>query len=852
MNSGLKLVTLRQWSRHKLRLSLTVLGIALGVAVFFAVRTTNRTLVDSLNSTIEKLAGKATLQIAAGDEGFPVDVLKTVRATHGVELAEPVTETIANTVEPANEKLLILGLDVGSDLKLYSDLFEEGDMAIKNPLAFTSRADSIAVTRKFADRFSLKDGDTLRLQTLTGEKTFTVRGVFRSEGSGEIFDGNVAVMDIAAAQSAFGKTGKLDRIDVMNSADVPTDELAAGLRSQLPAGIKVVRPNLRGQALENAVSSMHFGLTIMSFLALTICIFIIFNSFSISLNQRWKEIGILRAIGVDRGGIMRMFLTEAVVLGVIGSLLGIAGGVGLARVAIIVVSRVTATFYGAITSGKAFSIDYVFALEAVGIGIATSILAAWLPARAASHLRPVLALTNIETRQKEYGLNKIRIIIGVGFVIAGLLLVRYSRAGIGMNIQMFYFVFVQFGMILLLPMFIRLGSKVLRPVLGKLFGIEGIIAVETMAAAPRRTVSTVGALMIGLSFVIAHAGFIQSQKAALDHSLDKTLGADFVLSSSNQLNARTYHFSEATAERLAALPEATATDVISVSAVELGGEEISLMSHKMDAYFTMSPDLLDYGDPAPARAAAVHGEGALISNNLSFRANLKLGDRIRIDSPTGTLELPIVGMFDYFRSEKGTIFIDRELYKKYWNDSRVDYVFLNVKPGTDRGVFKQKIQDTIVGEQAFVYTHEEFKAWASRLIDQFFALTYLQMVIAILVAAIGLVNTMVISVSERRRELGIFRAIGGLRRQVAKMVMLEAVAIGLIGLFTGVITGLFSAYFLVNTAAKVVAGFTINLVFPYSITLMSIPLVLAVAALSAFFPAFNAARIRIAEAIGYE
>ena len=168
MNSGLQLVTSRQWSRHKLRLALTVLGIALGVAVFFAVRMTNTTLVDSLNSTIEKLAGKATLQVAAGDIGFPAEVLKTVRESSAVLIAEPVSETIVNTIEPANEKLLVLGLDTSSDLKLYSDLFEEGDMAVKNPLAFTSRSDSIAVTRKFAVRLGLKDGSKLRVQTQGG------------------------------------------------------------------------------------------------------------------------------------------------------------------------------------------------------------------------------------------------------------------------------------------------------------------------------------------------------------------------------------------------------------------------------------------------------------------------------------------------------------------------------------------------------------------------------------------------------------------------------------------------------------------------------------------------------------
>src|SRR5262245_41606269 len=163
MTNGLGLVTLRQWQQHKLRLALTIVGVALGVAVFFAVRSTTRTLVDSLNSTIEKLAGKATLQVAAGDAGFSTEYLKIVRETPGVSLAEPVTETIAETVSPAGEKLLILGLDTGSRLELYSDMFDEGDLVVSNPLAFSSRSDSIAVTRKFADRFGIKDGDKLTI-----------------------------------------------------------------------------------------------------------------------------------------------------------------------------------------------------------------------------------------------------------------------------------------------------------------------------------------------------------------------------------------------------------------------------------------------------------------------------------------------------------------------------------------------------------------------------------------------------------------------------------------------------------------------------------------------------------------
>jgi putative ABC transport system permease protein len=182
------------------------------------------------------------------------------------------------------------------------------------------------VTRKFAERLGLKDGDKLSLQTQNGRKDFTVRGIFKSEGAGEVFDGNVAVMDIFAAREMFGKGNRIDRIDVANEPGVPAETLAKDLQAKLPAGISVVRPSLRGQALENSVSSMNFGLTIMSFLALTICVFLIFNSFSISLNQRWKEIGILRAIGVKRQGIRFMFLGESILLGLVGSAIGIVGG----------------------------------------------------------------------------------------------------------------------------------------------------------------------------------------------------------------------------------------------------------------------------------------------------------------------------------------------------------------------------------------------------------------------------------------------------------------------------------------------------------------------------------------------
>lgn len=853
MVRALALIILRDWQRHKLRLALTTAGIALGVATFFAIQSANQTLVDSLNVTIEKLAGKATLQIVSAEAGFPMETVKAAREVSGVKIAEPVTETLATTTLGGGTRLLIMGLDTASDLALYNDTVDQANFVVKNPLAFSNKKDSVAVTRTFAERFGLKDGDKFTVDVQTGKVELTVRGVFASAGIGEVYDGNVAVMDIYSAQDVFGRPNKIDRIDIATDPNADVDAVQRELAAKLGSGVDVVRPNLRGKSLENSVTTLHVGFTIMSILALSIGIFIIFNSFSISVNQRWKEIAILRSIGVERGGIKWMFIAESIILGLVGSAMGVAAGYLMAIAALDAVIRVSAKIYGFVATASELRFDYTFAAGAFVLGLAASIVAAWVPAGNAASLEPAFALRNIEIRQPKAGSGVIRILIGLGLIFAGLALIRFTPPSAGNYLQTSFSFMIQIGMIFLLPKIIEIGARVLRPVMNSLFGVEGAIAVETMARSPRRTVATVGAIMIGLTFALSNASLIESLKSALTRSIDKAIAADVLVTSSEQLQSRTYHFTQATATAISSLPEVAIADELRVTATDFDGREVTILAHDMNAYFEISPDLLDSGDPRRARELTSRGEGILISNNLSFRWDIAMGDVLTIRSPSGDLKLPVVGMLDYYRSENGTIFIDRELYKRYWNDTDVDYVFIDLKPGVDRQAFKAKIEAAIAGTQrAFIYTHEEYKAWVTRLIDQFFMLMYIQMLVAILVAAIGLINTMLISVSERKRELGIFRAIGGLRRQIVKMVLLEALAISMIGFVTGAVTGWMNSYFLVRTASKVVAGFSLPLLYPYWLMLAAIPMVVVVALLSAWLPARNAARLEVAEAIGYE
>lgn len=330
MMRALAFVTLRQWGQHRLRLFLTLVGIALGVAVFFAVRTANTTLISSLAATVEELAGHATLQVSAGEASLPQDVLASVRQTAGVHLAEPVIEKVVESALPGEPNLLVLGMDTGSDLKLYEGEFDQSSLEISNPLAFTERPDSIALSRPFADRYGLKDGDRIPIYTPRGRQEFTVRGFFRTTGASVVFGGNIAFMDIHAAQAAFDRVSKFDRIDIMTDPGADVGAIQANLQQRLPAGFEVAKPDRRGASLEKAVSAMHLSLLIMSLLAVTVGVFIIFNSLSVSVNQRFKEIGVLRSIGVEGHQVQKMFLVEAGVLGLVGSALGVGLGFVLA------------------------------------------------------------------------------------------------------------------------------------------------------------------------------------------------------------------------------------------------------------------------------------------------------------------------------------------------------------------------------------------------------------------------------------------------------------------------------------------------------------------------------------------
>ncbi len=853
MYFALSFIAFRQWSHHKLRLALTLAGIVLGVAVFFSARTASTSVRASLKSTVERIAGKATLQVTAGESGFPEQVLQAVRATPGILFAEPVIETLARTGFEGEGDLLVIGFDSTGDRKLREYQFDEAQSEIGDTMSLLASPYSIVVSREFADKHGLKLEDKISLHTPSGLKEFTVRGFFKPAGIGSALGGQVAVMDIFSAQLVFKRGKNFDRIDVVTDPNLPVETVQQQIRERLPAGLHVTRPSLREPDMDNWVGAMHLGQEVMSYLALVVGIFLIFNSFSIAVNQRWKEIGILRALGVEGRTIQAMFLGEALALGIIGSALGVAAGFYLASLVSRVMTSVAASAYGQASGAVPQVFRWDFALASFAIGIGASLLAAWLPARAASRINPALSLHNIETRQREHLLGWPRITAGVILIAAGLALIRFADLQVGVMYQFSFVVIILLGFICLLPKLIEWAARAMRPLMDRAFGPEGVLAVDTMIATPRRTSATVGAVMLGLSFVFSNGAAIQSHYDAVLRSIDRAIDADLIVTASAQLRSLTYRFDETFGTQVAGIAGVASAERKRFTFVNFRDDSVALVATDTGVWLGRVGNVLESGDYASARQAVPRGEGVIIAENFARRWNVALGDRVRIDAPAGTLDLPVMGIIEDYHSDKGTIFIERSLYKKYWNDSSADYLLVKLRPDADVSSVRNEIQKAGAGQQqAFIYSNDEYKKWITGLIDRFFILYDSQIVIAILVAAIGIINTLTISVSDRKREFGVIRAVGGFRWQIGKMVLLEAVAIILVGILVGTISSLFNTYFLVRTASNIIAGVSLPFRFPLQLILTSLPVALVVAMLAAWVPARRAVKLQVIAALGAE
>jgi putative ABC transport system permease protein len=850
----MRLLTLISWPylrKHALRSLLTVVGIVLGVAVFVAMHTANQAVFFAFARTVDRIAGAAQLQVSAGEGGFPEEILERVQAVPEVAVAVPVIEAPAGTRGSGQGNILILGVDMTGDRSLRDYDLESGDEAVvDDPLVFLAQPDSIIVTKEFAARNALAVGSKLTLSTIAGDKAFTVRGIMRSGGLTSAFGGNLAIMDIYAAQLVFGRGRRFDRIDLKLKDGTAVDAGRSSIQQALGVGFDVEPPSARGQQLESTLAVYAISMNVSSVFALFIGMFIIYNSFSIAVTQRRSEIGILRALGAPRHQIRNLFLIESAVSGLLGSVMGIVLGIAGARAMVGTISGMLEGIYGVAERAEEVSADPRLLGGALMIGVATSMIAAWLPARNASKVDPVQALQKGKSQVLTAGENRTRRLAAAGLMAAALVCLVVGRS------LWFYagYVLVIVSALLLVPTAALWLARALRPVLKVLRPVEGSLAADSLIQSPRRTSGAVAALMLSLGQVIGLGGVGRESYNSIVDWLDTALNPDLFVAGSQNLSDRTYRFPNALGRDIAAIEGVD--DVQSVRSLRLnvGGTPVLLIVIDMAGFENRGHRTMVSQDPRGMYALAKSGQGVIVSDNFARLQRKGLGDTVALASPGGLVSLPIVGIVADWSDQQGAVFLDRSVYEPRWSDTSANVFRIYVKQGTDPQAVRQRILDRLSPAQPrmLVLTNKEVRDWVLQLTGQWLQLTYSQVFIAVIVAILGIVNTLTVSIIDRKRELGVLRAVGGLRRQIRQTVWMEAVSIGLVGLGLGLVFGAANLYFLLQITGRDLSGMYLPYRFPIDLALMLFPTILAAALFSAIWPAESAVRTSLVEALEYE
>jgi putative ABC transport system permease protein len=847
----LRLISWPYFSKHVLRTLLTTAGIVLGVAVFVGMHTANQSVLFAFSRTVDRIAGKTELQVTAGEAGFDEDVLDRVQSARTVRVAVPVIEAVIETKLRGEGSLLVLGVDLTGDRSLRDYDLESGDEAlIDDPLVFLAQPDSLMLTREFAEKHHLAVGDRLTLGTAVGDKPFRIRGVMKSSGLTSAFGGNLAVMDIYAAQKMFGRGRTFDRIDLAVKPGRSIADCEQEVRALLGPGFQVDPPSGRGQQFEAMLAAYSMMVNISSLFALFIGMFIIYNSFAIAVTQRRSEIGILRALGATRGQIRGLFLGESALMGLVGSIGGVLFGVLIARGIAASIGTLISDVYGVAQRADEIATSPWLLAGAVAIGVATSLVAAVIPARNAARVDPVQALQKGKYQVLSAGESRLRAILAgiCGAVSLALLLSGGSRV-------LFYvgFMLAILVALLLSPLLALWLARTLRPGLKWMRPVEGALAADSLIQAPRRTSASVAALMLSLALVVAFGGMARASYASIIDWMNATLNPDLFVLPAQSVVVRTIRFPASMGPELAALDGVRRVQMVRDARVVFRGTPVMVVAVEIASVAEMARMSAVAGNSDEMYRRTAAGEGLMISDNLAQLQHLALGQVLEIPAPYGVVRLPIAGIVVDYSDQQGAILMDRTLFLKYWHDDSVNLFRLYLNPGARVPDVTARIRERFEGtRRVFVLTNSELKGYILKITDQWFGLTSVQIAVAVLVAILGIVNTLTVSISDRRRELGVLRAVGGMQGQIRRTIWIEALSIAALGLVLGFALGAVNLYYILQIVYHDIGGMRLDYKFPVSLVLILVPTILVSAFVAAIWPAESAVRGSLVEALEYE
>jgi putative ABC transport system permease protein len=840
--------TLKDLRARKLRLVTTSIAVVLGVAfmagtlvltdtightfesLFADVNTGTDALVRSEAAFSDRQGGAQRARLDAG-------ILDTVRGVEGVAAAEASIQAYAQLVDGDGKPV---GNPASGAPTIGGNWIDDDDL---NPFELDSgrapeAGDEVVIDRGSAKKAGFSVGDTATVLTQAGERPVTVVGIATFGGTDGPGGASVTLFTEEAAEAYLTAPGKIDAVKVTAAQGVSDERLAERIAEVLPAQVEVLTgAELTAEDQDTIQDGLGFFNTfLMSFavIALFVGSFIIYNSFSILVAQRTRDMALLRAIGASRGQVLGSVLLEAVAVGVIASVLGLVAGVGMAA---LLRSLLSAMGIDLPAGDLVLSAKTVVVSVVAGLGV--SVVSALFPARRAAGVPPVAALREVAAdtsagSRRRIGAGAGVTALGAAAITAGL----FADAGVAMVGLGAAVVFV--GVAILGPVLARPLSRVLGAPLPRLKGMAGTLARENAMRNPKRTSVTAAALMIGVALVGAITILSSSTKASIRSAVEESFTGDLVVDSGS--SAGSGGFSPELAAQLNGLGEVQAAAAIRLAEAEVEGSIREVQG--IDP--TRAEAVLDYG----VRDGSLTALGATqiaVQQDMADKHHWSVGDAITVRfAETGDQELTIASIFEE-KDLGGDYVIGLDAFEANVADQLDAKVYVQLAGGVDEAAGAAAVRDVAAGyPQAEVQDRADFVAAQTKQIDQLLNLIYALLALAVVIALLGIANTLALSIFERTRELGLLRAVGMTRGQLRAMVRWESVIIALLGTALGLLIGTSFGWVLVQALAdQGLSRFTV----PVGQLAVLVVIAAMAGVAAAVLPARRAARLDVLAAI---
>ncbi|MGA2825625.1 MAG: ABC transporter permease [Streptosporangiaceae bacterium] len=832
-------MTLKGLLAHKLRLALTALAIVLGVAFISGTFV----LTDTLNNTFSVLFGnvyqkvdfqvRGVAQLGSGANAtrneLPESLLATVRRVPGVEAAEGGVEGYAQFVAHDGKAIQTggaptLGISFDPDQQISALRIITGGPPVTSG--------DVVMDAGTAQKYGFTVGQRVRIVSAGAVRAFTITGIAEFGSANNLAGATLAAFTLPTAQDVVQETGHLDDIDVVTAPGAGKAVVQRDIAAVLPPGVQVVTGqtlvNENASAISQSLSFFSTALLVFAFISLFVGAFTIFNTFSIIVGQRTRELALLRIVGASRRQVFRSVLTEAAITGLVSSAIGLGLGV-LAALGLEALLR----GFGITLPAGSLVFEPRTVLVGLAVGVGVTVVAAIGPARNAVRIPPVAALGDRQS-DSDVSLRR-RFAWGTALAVAGVVLLAIGLAKPAIQLVGAVCIFV--GAAMLAPVAARPLSSVIGRPLARALGVSGKLGRENSMRSPRRTAQTASALMVGLALVAAISVFGASLSRSSTASVDDAISADLILTAngSGQLSG-------SVPAAASAVPGVTATTTVYRSQFELQNTLATLTAVSTQHL----AGTLILRMTAGTTAALARGE-LLIDSTTATSKHLSVGGAVPVRfARTGSSVLRVGGIYQA-NALIGSYLVSAAFFVSHFTNPSLAALLLRTNGS---GAADKAVTNALAPYPNLqIQTRTQFEQTQTASVNQLLGLVYALLGLAVLIALIGIVNTLMLSVFERTREIGLLRAVGMKRRQVRAMIRSEAVILAIFGAIIGIIIGTGMGIALVSSLKQ--QGIT-DTVVPASRLLVFLLLSALLGLVAASWPARRAAKLDVLAAIAAE